>query len=233
MRCPRCGCNNREEQQVCWRCGFGLLPGSPTQTAPIEVPAVHLARPGVVHCDTRDPVTARPLRLTSRRSLWQTLFPPLQELAGTIIHVEPVREERRQRNWGRLASGCLLVVLLLALPLILLRYVFLNSLLLAVGIVLLCIVLFKFIPFAGIFKGLLLLRFLWPRQHDDRVPVQYLRLRDGYQSEHIVRIRGRLQGHIMPGDEIALQGHVRDGVFEMRRGMNLRTGSSFTVRAER
>jgi hypothetical protein len=169
----------------------------------------------------------------ARRSLWQALFPCQEEIAGTIIAVEPLREERRQRTWRRFALLCLLVISLLILPLILLQSLFIHSVLLAIAVVLLLIMLFKFISPGRIFQALLLSRFLWPREHDGRVPVQYFRLRDGHQEEYIVRMGGRLQGHIMPGDEVALQGNFRDGIFEMKGGTNLRTRSLLRVRPER
>lgn len=232
MRCPRCGGNNREGQRSCWRCGLDLLRARPAENTATEPPAAPSSAAGMVsHVAIQRP-TARPA-LPARRSFWDMIFPVPVEVAGTVIAVEPVREERRQRNWGRLLTGCLVAFLLLVLPLIFLRYLLVQSLLLAVGVVLLVIIMIKFISPGRVLKGFLLLRFLWPRQHDDRVAVQYLRLRDGFQREHIVRIRGRLQGHIMPGDELSLQGTARQGIFEMRRGMNLRTGSSLSVRAER
>jgi hypothetical protein len=153
-----------------------------------------------------------------------------QELAGTVIAVEPVHEERRQRNWRRFAFLGMLVIIALTLPFILLTI----SVLLAIVLIVLGIALLKFISPGKILQGLLLFRFLWQGHQDNRVPVQYFRLRDGAQrEEYIVRIRGRLQGHIMPGDEVSLRGAFRDGIFEMKSGTNLRTRSFLGARSER
>jgi len=229
MRCPRCGCNNREEQQNCWRCGFELLSDSALEATVTELPAVASATPGTVSHGTRERLVPRPAPSVARRSLWQTLFPCREEIAGTIIAVEPVREERRQRNWRRFAFLGLLAIVALALPFILLTF----SPLLVIVVVVLCILLFKFISPGRILQSLLLFRFLWPGQHDNRVPVQYFRVRDGQQREYIVRIGGRLRGHVMPGDDVILEGNFQNGIFEMKEGTNLRTGSLLQVRPER
>lgn len=233
MRCPRCGFNNRNEQQACLRCGFQLQLAQSAQDSATDLPVSIPLNPDDDNHITREQLEVRPSPPRTRRSLWEALFPRLEQIAGTVIAVEPVHEERRNRNWSRIISGCLVTVLLLALPLILLRYLAIHSLLIAVVIVLLFIILIKFFSFGRILKGLFFLRLLWPRQQDDRVPVRYLRLRNGYQGEYIVRIRGRLDGHLMPGDEVSLQGNFRDGIFEMKSGTNLRTGSSFSVHRQR
>jgi hypothetical protein len=229
MRCPRCGCNNREEQQTCWRCGSELLSDSALEVTVTELPTVAPATPSTVSHDTRERLEPRPAPSVARRSLWQTLFPCREEIAGTIIAVEPVREERRQRSWHRFAFLGLLAIAALALPFILLSF----SALLIIVVVVLCILLFKFISPGRILQSLLFFRLLWPRQHDNRVPVQYFRMRDGQQREYIVRIGGRLRGHIMPGDEVILEGNFQHGIFEMKEGTNLRTRSLLEVRPER
>jgi len=229
MRCTRCGCNNREEQQICWRCGLELLSNSSLQDTATELPTVASSTPGVLPHRAREQLAERPSQLQPRTGIWQALFPRREQLAGTIIAVEPVHEERRQRNWHRFAFLGLLAIVALALPLILFTF----SALLAIVVVVLCIILFKFISPGRILQGLLLVRFLWPGQNDNRVPVQYFRVRDGQQREYIARIGGRLRGHIMPGDEVILEGNFRNGIFEMKEGTNLRTGSLLEVRPER
>jgi hypothetical protein len=229
MRCPRCGCNNREEQQTCWRCGFELLSNSSLQDTATWLPAVASSTPSTLPRRAREQLAERPSQLQPRTGLWQALFPRREQITGIIIAVEPVREERRQRNWHRFAFLGLLAIAALALPFILLSF----SALLVIVVVVLCILLFKFISPGRILQSLLFFRLLWPGQHDNRIPVQYFRVRDSQQREYIVRIGGRLRGHIMPGDEVILEGNFQHGIFEMQEGTNLRTGSLLEVRPER
>lgn len=62
------------------------------------------------------------------------------------------------------------------------------------------------------------------------VPVQYFRVRDGQNIEHLIRRKGYLVGHVMPGDRVEVQGRIREGVLYLSRGRNVTTGSSLTVR---
>ena len=226
MRCPRCGCNNRDERETCWRCGFELPSNLNWPDTAENWPIMDPATAGGLLPGARRELAQQQAAPERRSAFWQALFTRRDMITGTVIAVEPVHEERTQRSWRRFALLGLLAMFALALPLIFLSF----SVLLAIAVVAMGLLLFKVISPGRIFEAFLLFRFLRPGQFDNRSPVQYLRLRDGQQREYVVRIEGYLRGHIMPGDEVVLEGNFRDGIFEMKEGTNLRTGSQLRVR---
>ena len=62
------------------------------------------------------------------------------------------------------------------------------------------------------------------------VPVQHFRIRDSSLNVHVVRRKGYMDGHIVVGDEVVAEGHVRDSVLHLSNGWNLTTGTSLRVR---
>lgn len=91
----------------------------------------------------------------------------------------------------------------------------------------------RFLSPSNLFAVLGIYRMLNPTRQDEQVPVQYFRLRDRQEREHLVRRKGVLQGHLMPGDDVALWGRWRRGLFRMSGGMNLRTGARLAVQRPR
>jgi hypothetical protein len=233
MRCPRCGCNNMDDVQTCWRCGLRLT-SHPNASSSTSLPSSAGELPSISSYDAGRPPhelevrsQARSMPTSSRvTSLWQILFPPEETIVGTVVAVEPVHEEPRERNWLRLAVA---ISLLLGLILLLFGALLSYGLFLAIAFIFLLILLFKFIRPGGIFQAFFLFHFLNPFHRSEHIPVQYFRVRDRQQGEYIVRMKGRLEGHIMPGDEVEVRGQFHDGILHLRDGRNLRTRSLLKV----
>lgn len=63
------------------------------------------------------------------------------------------------------------------------------------------------------------------------VPVTHVRVRDPGGVEHLVRIEGYIQaGSLSVGDDLTIQGKLRNGTWHMRRGWNHRVRAQIRIR---
>lgn len=210
MHCLQCGCNHQNIVGVCWRCGAELPRRRQTATETVDTAMTEGSSPAIIASAT--PSTLIPAHPTQpidsaapRRS--PAVSPARRRrISGTVIMVEQIREEKPDRRWWRiLGRVCLALVVLSALPLLLV----------------LCI--FRIISFSGMFNTVFLVNMT---RRDPAESTQYFRVREGLNREYIVRRKGRLEGHIMSGDEVELQGKFKKGVFHMKQGINIRAGAS-------
>jgi len=184
--------------------------------------------------------TARPLGADALRdhrdsspALPSNSFWRQPDVVGTVIAADAVYYEPPDFDGIRFLSRALLLIELLGLPFLLLWALlkFAGPLSLVLGLLGLYLF-FKFISPSNLFALLGIFHFLSPArsQREEQVPVQYLRIRDHWEQEHIVRRKGHLRyGHLMPGDEVALWGRRRSGMLDLRRGVNLQTKAAIAV----
>lgn len=147
------------------------------------------------------------------------------DLMGTVIAADQVYYEPPDFNGLRLLNRVLLLLEFLGLPFLLLWALlkFAGPFSLILGLLGLYLF-FKFISPSNLFALLGIFHFLRPRGREDQFPVQYFRIRDRSEREHIVRRKGHFtSGNLMPGDEVALWGRWRGGILHLRSGLNLRT----------
>lgn len=151
---------------------------------------------------------------------------------GTVIAADQVYYEPPDFSGLRLFNRSLLIIEFLGLPFLLLWALlkFAGPFSLILGLLGLYLF-FKFISPSNLFALLGIFHFLKPsRAREDQVPVQYFRVRDRSEREHIVRRKGHLRsGHLMPGDEVALWGRWRGGILHLRSGLNLRTQAQINL----
>lgn len=154
------------------------------------------------------------------------------DLMGTVIAADQLYHEPPDFDGFRLLNRMLLMIEFLGLPFLLLWALlkFAGPFSLVLGLLGLFLF-FKFLSPSNLFALLGIFHFLRPgRAREDQVPVQYFRVRDRFEREHIVRRKGHLRsGNLMPGDEVALWGRWQGGILHLRSGLNLRTQAQVTV----
>jgi hypothetical protein len=246
MRCPQCGFRNPRARERCSRCGEQLqlspAPSSPSTIEPEadDAPNLHLESESIPNLDGSAPFgpLAGPSSLPVASGSTPTLTTPVPllqrrapQLEGTVIAADPPHHEPPDFDLARTLNRVLLFVEFLVLPVALLWGLlnFFGPFSFVLGILGIYL-LFKFISPLNLLAMVGIFRMFNPARHqDEQIPVQYVRLRDRTEREHIVRCKGHLRGHLMPGDEVALWGRWRRGLFEMSGGVNRRTGAQLSV----
>lgn len=242
MRCPRCGFHNPEGAQSCGRCHRELGPTAFTRLQPFEPISASgyadefelqssLQRSEAGPMAVPQPAGGLVLRALGALGLWRRE----PDLVGTVIAAEPLYYEPPDFDGIRLLNRLLLIVEFLGLPFLMLWALlkFAGPFSFILGLLGLYLF-FKFLSPSNLFALLGIFHFLSPaRAREEQVPVQYFRVRDCAEREYIVRRKGRpgrsLEGHLMPGDEVALWGHWQGGILHLRSGLNLRTRAQITV----
>jgi len=154
---------------------------------------------------------------------------PRPALEGTVIAVSPTEHESPDFNWPSFGNRVLLLGELITVPLLALAALLSLGPLSLVLTVVALVVLLRFISPSALLGNLLVLRLVRPgRRSSERIPVQYLRVRDSASQEHMIRRKGIGNGHIMPGDEVALWGRFHHGILHFARGRNTTTGTDLT-----
>jgi len=133
--------------------------------------------------------------------------PQEYQLNGTVTHVDQAGHEPADWSWHR--------------PRIVLLFLWVVGIYLFVK---------EILNSRSSSSGLSFFLFGYWLRGKKEVPVQYFRVRDHLEREHLVRRKGYLDGHVMPGDNVELWGRLRDGILYLSRGTNLTTGASLTVR---
>jgi hypothetical protein len=154
------------------------------------------------------------------------------DLTGTVIAADAVYYEPPDFDGIRLLNRMLFLLELLVLPFLLMAALlkFAGPFSIILGVLGLYLF-FKVLSPSRLFALIGIWHFLSPgRAGEEQVPVQYFRVRDRLEREHIVRRKGRFRsGNLMPGDEVALWGRWRDGVLHLRSGLNLRTRAQIAI----
>lgn len=236
MRCPHCGFYNPEGARSCGRCHRELRPTlAELQHFELEAASGYADEPGlqlperpqagpIISQPSGELVTGAPGALR----LWQRE----PNLIGTVIAADQVYYEPPDFDGIRLLNRLLLIVEFLGLPFLLLWAFlkFAGPFSLIFGLLGLYLF-FRFISPSNLFALLGIFHFLSPaRAREEQVPVQYFRVRDLSEREHIVRRKGHLRsGNLMPGDEVALWGSWRGGSLYLKSGLNLRNQAQITV----
>lgn len=168
------------------------------------------------------------LRAPSALGLWRGE----PDLVGTVIATDQLYYEPPDFDGIRLLNRLLFIVEFLGLPFLMLWALlkFAGPFSLILGLLGLYLF-FRFLSPSNLFALLGIFHFLSPgRAREEQVPVQYLRVRDRFEQEHIVRRKGQLRsGNLMPGDEVALWGRWQGGTLHLRSGLNLRTQAQINV----
>jgi len=228
MRCPHCGFYNPEGAQSCARCQQELLRSRRTdsQPRPFEPQAGYAVEVGLRAYEGVGQVTA-----ALPQGVWG--LPPRQpDLRGTVIAADAVYYEPPDFDGIQLLNRILFLIELLGLPFLLVGVLlkFAGPFSIILGVLGLYLA-FKVLSPSRLFALIGIWHFLSPgRAREEQVPVQYFRVRDRLEREHIVRRKGHFRsGNLMPGDEVALWGRWRDGVLHLRSGLNLRTRAQIAI----
>ena len=130
----------------------------------------------------------------------------IRQISGTVISISDGGLEPADRNWLLFVFGLLLIVML--------SYILLAWWLIS-----------RHSPGRGLFYGSLLFR-----RGPKLVPVRYFGIRDNYSTEHIVRVKGVLDGNVSSGDRVAVVGRLRGSTLNFSRGKNLTSGAYLCIR---
>lgn len=242
MRCPFCGFYNSRGARSCGRCHRELRPSGQTDLQleavdpPPATPPGYADEPGLQPLErpeARPMVTTRPVGELALRGLGALgLWRREPDLQGTVIAADAPYYEPPDFDGYRMLNRMLLILEFLGLPFLLLWALlkFAGPFSLILGLLGLYLF-FKFLSHSNLFALLGIFHFLSPaKTREEQVPLQYFRVRDRSEREHMVRRKGHLRsGHLMPGDEVALWGHWRNGIFHLRSGLNLRTQAQIAV----
>lgn len=151
---------------------------------------------------------------------------------GTAIAAEPVYYERPGFRLPVVLHRVLLLAEFIALPVFLLRwwmsYAGAASFLVSA---LALFLFFRYLMPGNLLSMVWMARLFNPRRSDEQIPVRYTRLRADDGREVAIRIEGRVTGaNMMAGDTLAVWGSLRRGTLNLRRAVNLNTGSESRVR---
>ena len=154
----------------------------------------------------------------------------MKTLKGTAIKIQ-YYEDEGGTSFPLLLSKIMWMLIFILLPLTILRmmYEFLENVFVVIGFLIMLAFTRMIGPLNLVFMDELLAR-IFPvfrsAVRSGRVPVREFRLQTRDKREYACLLRGELTGaSIMEGDELELQGRVKNGTFVVKRGVNLNTNS--------
>lgn len=257
MRCPECDTSNAKNARHCHRCGTALREeqrvrrprahGDPAsrpvgetdrfprgRRSPFQAPVAEVGASVVTAEDERAEAAGKSWPSTPSGPMSLAGGRGKPRLSGRVTAVGPIQPEPPDPSLPQMLHRSLLLVEFLGIPLLLLwglleSYSPFSVVLGVLGL----FVLFRFLTPHNLLATLDIGRRLHPtRRYDDPIPVQYVRLLDSQQREHLVRCKGVLQGQFLRGDEVTLTGAWQRGMFILSHGRNRQTGADLSVKRE-